>query len=76
MGITISITNETEFALNVALRHVSPLYYENNLKPGGTMLRRVGKVHFFIEARVFDGRHIYCDTDNVKTIGLISEECR
>jgi hypothetical protein len=71
MGSTISVTNDTDFALNVALKQFSPLYYENNLKPGQTMVRNVGKVHFKIEARLYDGIHIYRDGDNVKTIAKI-----
>jgi hypothetical protein len=71
MSSEISITNQTDFPLNITVKQVSPLYYQNNVMPGETMTRTVGKVHFTIEARIFNGTNGYSDMDNVKTIGTI-----
>jgi hypothetical protein len=35
------------------------------------MTRKVGKVHFTIEARIYNGTNDYTGMDNVKTIGAI-----
>jgi hypothetical protein len=71
MGSEISITNQTDFSLNITVKQVSPLYYQNNVMPGETITRTVGKVHFTIEARILNGTNGYSDMDNVKKIGKI-----
>jgi hypothetical protein len=35
------------------------------------MTQKVGKVHFTIEARIYNGTNDYTDVDDVKTIGVI-----
>ncbi|XP_037027109.1 uncharacterized protein LOC119067914 [Bradysia coprophila] len=59
MGSTVSIYNETEVPLNIALCQVSPLYYQNLVRPGHCATFKVGKVWFTIEGRVWNGDNEY-----------------
>ncbi|UZJ53437.1 hypothetical protein CBS101457_002757 [Exobasidium rhododendri] len=53
---TITIYNDTQVPLHISLRHVSPLYYVNNVRPGTpAVFKNVGRVWFTIEARIARG---------------------
>jgi hypothetical protein len=52
MGGSMSIVNETNVSLNIALKQVTPLYYQNSVKPGETMYKDTGAVHLTVEAIV------------------------
>jgi hypothetical protein len=70
MGSTVSIF--TNVALNIALRQITALYYENKVNPGERMVKTVAKAHFTIEARVYSGDNHYTDMDNIVPIAMIS----
>ncbi|XP_021960806.1 uncharacterized protein LOC110856622 [Folsomia candida] len=61
MGSTISIVNETNCILNIALKQVTPLYYENKVMPGQVVKREVGKIWFTVEATLWSGFNDYDD---------------
>lgn len=44
----MSIRNDTEVDVNICLKQLTPLYFQNNLKPGETFHRNVGAVWFTI----------------------------
>ncbi|KAG2184699.1 hypothetical protein INT43_000612 [Umbelopsis isabellina] len=54
-----SITNYTQVPLHIALSHLGPVHYYNNLKPNQTVTLSVGKVWFTIEAKVASGENEY-----------------
>lgn len=59
MGSSVSIQNNTEVRLNIALSQVGPLYYRNLVSPGECATFHVGKVWFTIEGRVWNGDNEY-----------------
>ncbi|KAG4067088.1 hypothetical protein HA402_000079 [Bradysia odoriphaga] len=59
MGSTVSIYNDTDVALNIALCQVGPLHYQNLIQPGNCATFNVGKVWFTIEGRVWNGDNEY-----------------
>lgn len=59
MGSSVSIHNNTEVKLNIALSQVGPLYYQNYVLPGDCATFHVGKVWFTIEGRVWNGDNEY-----------------
>lgn len=62
MGASVSICNLTLIAVNVALKHLGPLYYSNHLMPGDCVTFKPGKVWFTVEARVWkNGTNDYTD---------------
>nr|CAG8599239.1 11359_t:CDS:1 [Entrophospora candida] len=73
MGGSMSIVNETNVPLNVALKQLTPLYYQNSMKPGETMYRNTGAVHWTVEAFVDWGENSqYSDWQSIIPIGLLS----
>lgn len=49
----ITIKNETEVPLHIALRHISPIHFINNVAPGQeAVFPHVGRVWFTVEARI------------------------
>ncbi|CAG8561071.1 2189_t:CDS:2 [Ambispora gerdemannii] len=73
MGGSMSITNETNVSLNIALKQMTPLYYQNDVKPGETMYRSTGAVHFTIEANIdYARRHQYSKMRKFVPITLLS----
>lgn len=68
MGSTISIHNDTEVTLNIALSQVGPLYYQNCIAPGQCATFDVGKVWFTIEGRVWNGENEYNGNEIARSI--------
>jgi hypothetical protein len=54
-----SITNYTQVPLHIALSHLGPVHYYNNLQPNQTVTLSVGKVWFTVEAKVASGENDY-----------------
>lgn len=49
----VVIKNETEVPLHIALRHISPIHFVNNVAPGQeAVFPHVGRVWFTVEARI------------------------
>jgi hypothetical protein len=49
----VVIKNETEVPLHIALRHISPIHFINNVAPGQeAVFPHVGRVWFTVEARI------------------------
>ncbi len=72
---TCLVTNETNLPLNVALKHITALHFENVLSPGDTAKFRTGRVWFSLEARVDEGEGSasrYSVKKSAATIALIS----
>ncbi len=65
MGGTLSVANYTETEVNMSFKQLTPLYYQNNLRPGQTMYRNTGAVHFTIAAITDTGSNRYSDWDNI-----------
>ena len=62
MGASVSICNLTFIAVNVALKHLGPLYYSNHLMPSDCVTFKPGKVWFTVEVRVWkNGTNDYTD---------------
>jgi hypothetical protein len=54
-----SITNYTHVPLHIALSHLGPVHYYNNLQPLQTVTLSVGQVWFTVEAKVASGDNEY-----------------
>jgi hypothetical protein len=54
-----SITNHTRVPLHIALSHLGPVHYYNNLQPTQTVTLSVGQVWFTLEAKVASGENDY-----------------
>lgn len=62
MGASVSVCNLTLIAVNVALKHLGPLYYSNQLMPNDCVTFKPGKVWFTVEVRVWkNGTNDYTD---------------
>lgn len=62
MGASVSVCNLTVIVLNVALKHLGPLYYHNQLMPGECAQFKTGQFWFTVEARVWkNGTNDYTD---------------
>lgn len=59
MGSSVTIFNDTDVILNIALSQIGPLYYENAVQPGQCAKFTVGKVWFTVEGRVWNGDNEY-----------------
>jgi len=70
MGSEISIVNQTEQDINICLRQVGPLYYENNVAPKQEVKWTVGKVWFTIEAKISTPDNCYTPLQVVQPIAL------
>lgn len=68
MGSKVSIYNDTEVTLNIALSQVGPLYYQNFVRPGECFTADVGKVWFTIDGRVWNGENDYEGIDVAQSI--------
>lgn len=68
MGSSVSIHNDTEVALNIALSQVGPLYYQNFVQPGECFTIDVGKVWFTIDGRVWNGENDYTGSEVANSI--------
>lgn len=52
----VKVKNDTHVPLHIALRHISPIHFVNNVPPGGeAVFEHVGRVWFTVEARVARG---------------------
>ncbi|GBC01771.1 hypothetical protein RclHR1_04320012 [Rhizophagus clarus] len=75
MGGSMSIINETNVPLNIALKQITPLYYQNSVKPGETMYKDTGAIHLTVEATIDFGEHTqYSNWSNIinNPINLLS----
>lgn len=62
MGASVSVCNLTTVIINVALRHASPLYYQNQVLPTQCAEFKTGRVWFTVEAKVWiNGTNEYTD---------------
>ncbi|WVQ62821.1 uncharacterized protein L199_000970 [Kwoniella botswanensis] len=68
------ITNNTAHPLNVCLKQVTALHFENSVQPGQTIKLKPGKVWFTLEALVDDGtkKSRYSILKSAATIALLS----
>lgn len=54
--VTVTIVNDTQVPLHISLRHISPIHFRNNIRPGSSaVFENVGRVWFTIEARIARG---------------------
>lgn len=66
MGASISICNLTAVIINVSLRHVSPLYYANQVQPESCVTFEPGRVWFTVEARIWtNGTNDYNEAQKI-----------
>lgn len=68
MGSAVSIHNDTEVKLNIALSQVGPLYYKNCIQPGECFTFDVGKVWFTVDGRVWNGENDYTGSEVASAI--------
>ncbi|ORX36364.1 hypothetical protein BD324DRAFT_628534 [Kockovaella imperatae] len=68
------ITNHTAQPLNICLKQVTALHFENTVQPGQTIKFRPGKVWFTLEALVDDGtkKSRYSVLKSAATIAILS----
>ncbi|WVW79905.1 hypothetical protein I302_101875 [Kwoniella bestiolae CBS 10118] len=68
------VTNNTAHPLNICLKQVTALHFENTVGPGQTIKFRPGKVWFTLEALVDDGtkKSRYSILKSAATIALLS----
>ncbi|WWD16736.1 hypothetical protein CI109_101167 [Kwoniella shandongensis] len=68
------VTNNTSHDLNICLKQVTALHFENTVKPGQTIKLRPGKVWFTLEAVLDDGtkKTRYSILKSAATIALLS----
>ncbi|KAK8861361.1 hypothetical protein IAR55_002180 [Kwoniella newhampshirensis] len=68
------VTNNTAHDLNICLKQVTALHFENGVKPGQTIKFRPGKVWFTLEAVLDDGtkKSRYSLLKSAATIALLS----
>ncbi|WVO24144.1 uncharacterized protein IAS62_005508 [Cryptococcus decagattii] len=68
------VTNNTAHPLNISLKQVTALHFENSVQPGQTIKFRPGKVWFTLEALVDDGskKSRYSVLKSAATIAVIS----
>lgn len=66
MGASVSICNLTAVIINIALKQVSPLYYENKVFPGNCATFQTGRVWFTVEARIWaNGSNDYNEAQKI-----------
>ncbi|WWC60062.1 uncharacterized protein I303_102625 [Kwoniella dejecticola CBS 10117] len=68
------VTNNTAHPLNICLKQVTALHFENSVQPGQTIKLKPGKVWFTLEALVDDGtkKSRYSMLKSAATIALLS----
>ncbi|WRT65475.1 uncharacterized protein IL334_002418 [Kwoniella shivajii] len=68
------VTNNTAHPLNISLKQVTALHFENSVQPGQTIKLRPGKVWFTLEALLDDGtkKSRYSILKSAATIALLS----
>lgn len=59
MGSTVSIINESNVPINIALRQIGVLDWKNEVKPGETRVFKCGRVWFTVEATYDDPHHLF-----------------
>ncbi|RWS13867.1 hypothetical protein B4U79_17330 [Dinothrombium tinctorium] len=76
MGATVSVCNASFLILNIAFSQIGPVYYQNSVKPGECMVRKVGKLPFRVEARpdieINRYRNIDVAIPIIKTVAAVS----
>lgn len=73
MGATVSVTNQSDVPVNIAVKQVGVLYWKNYVLPGETVCWDLGRVWVTIEAIVdneLDGRTRYRELDRILPIAL------
>src|SRR5258706_13739125 len=70
---SVRITNYTTSKLNVALKHICALHFDNAIEPGQTVkLKNVGRVWLTLEILVDDGKNHYSVANSAACIGIVS----
>lgn len=57
--VEITIINDTNCILNISLKTIAPLFFENRLLPGHCVIKRVPRFVYTVEARVWTGNNDY-----------------
>ncbi|KAG8800305.1 hypothetical protein FRC20_003241 [Serendipita sp. 405] len=66
------ITNYTSRPLNVSLKHLCALHFENEVAPGATIKLKPGRVWFTLEVLVDDGQNRYSAVQSAAAIAIVS----
>lgn len=69
------ITNYTSQPLNVSLKHLCALHFENEVAPGQTVKLKPGRVWFTLEVLVDDKRNRYSMAQSAAAIAIVSLAC-
>ncbi|KIM32129.1 hypothetical protein M408DRAFT_214343 [Serendipita vermifera MAFF 305830] len=69
------ITNYTTQPLNVSLKHLCALHFENEVAPGQTVKLKPGRVWFTLEVLVDDERNRYSVAQSAAAIAIVSLAC-
>jgi len=72
MGSTVSIVNQTDHTLHISLKQLTPLHFQNFVKPNEVAVFNPGKVWFTIEAKKAEENNAYKNSDNVIPITLLT----
>lgn len=69
------ITNYTSHPLNVSLKHLCALHFENEVVPGQTVKLKPGRVWFTLEVLVDDKKNRYSMAQSAAAIAIVSLAC-
>ncbi|PVG01882.1 hypothetical protein CPB86DRAFT_805200 [Serendipita vermifera] len=69
------ITNYTTQPLNVSLKHLCALHFENEVAPGQTVKLKPGRVWFTLEVLVDDKTNRYSMAQSAAAIAIVSLAC-
>jgi hypothetical protein len=69
------ITNYTTQPLNVSLKHLCALHFENEIAPGQTVKLKPGRVWFTLEVLVDDKKNRYSMAQSAAAIAIVSLAC-
>lgn len=70
--VQVTVVNHTNCILNIAFKTITPLAFENQVMPGQTFRKRIGKFWYTIEARVWTGNNNYnAIRDTVVPISIV-----
>ncbi|CAG7853717.1 SubName: Full=Uncharacterized protein {ECO:0000313/EMBL:CCA70008.1} [Serendipita indica DSM 11827] len=69
------ITNYTTQPLNVCLKHIAAIHFENEVQPGATVKLKPGRVWFTLEVLVDDKDNRYSVASSAAAIAIVSLAC-
>jgi len=69
------VTNYTSQPLNVSLKHLCALHFENSVAPGATVKLKPGRVFFTLEVLVDDEDNRYSVAQSAAAIAIVSLAC-